>query len=133
MSGTVEERLAMLEAKVAALSEELKPVDLTDKYADVEVRKMPSAKYWSGEDFQGKRLSQTSADFCEAFAKYKEACAHMNEREANPEKAKFIGYDRKDAKRARAWAEKLRRAPAAKGFAAAAVDADDNDAAEPPF
>lgn len=127
MSGTVEERLTMLEAKVAALSEEMKPVDLTDKYADVEVRKMPSAKYWSGEDFTGKTLSQTSADFCEAFAKYKEACAHMNEREANPEKAKYIGYDRRDAKRARAWAEKLRKAPAkANGFAAAAVDTDEN-------
>ena len=129
---TVEERLAVLEAKVAALAEEVKPVDLTDKFADVEVRKMPPAKYWSGEDFTNKRLSQTSADFCEAFAKYREACAYMNEKEGNPEKAKYIGYDRRDAKRARAWAEKLRKAPAPKGFAAAAVDADDNDAAEPP-
>jgi len=125
---TVEERLTALEAKVAAISEEVKPIDLTDKFADVEVRKMPPPKYWSGEDFTGKRLSQTSADFCEAFAKYRDACAYMNEKEGNPEKAKYVGYDRRDAKRARAWAEKLRRAPAkASGFAAAAIAVGDDD------
>lgn len=124
---TVEERLAALEAKVAGLAEEVKPVDLTDKFADVEIRKMPPPKYWAGEDFTGKRLSQTSADFCEAFAKYRDACAYMNEKEGNPDKAKYVGYDRRDAKRARAWAERLRKSPPkAAGFAAAAVAYDEN-------
>ena len=82
--------------------------DLDGKYGDEEIRKMPSAKYWSGEDHTGRRMSETSAEFLDAFAKYKNACAYMAEREGNPDKAKYVGYDRKSAARARGWAKRLR-------------------------
>lgn len=122
---TVEERIAKLETEVAGLKEALAPADIDGQYGDPDIRKDPSAKYWSGESYQGKKMSQCSPDYLEAFAKYKDACAYMNEREGNPEKAKYVGYDRRDAKRARAWAERLRKQPAkATGLAAAAVDLD---------
>lgn len=133
---TLEERLTALEAKVAGLVEAMAPADIDGKFGDPDIRKDPSAKYWSGESFQGRKMSQCTPEYLEAFAKYKEACAHMNEREGDPAKAKYVGYDRRDAKRARAWAERLRKQPPkANGFAAAAVhiDANENDAAEPPF
>ena len=135
---TVEERLTMLEAKVAGLVEAAQPADIDGKFGDPEIRKDPSPKYWTGESFQGRKMSACSPDYLEAFAKYKEACAFMNEREGDATKAKYVGYDRRDAKRARAWAERLRKQPPkASGFAAAAVSvgpsADDNDAAETPF
>lgn len=124
---TVEERLAALEAKVAGLIEAAQPADIDGKFGDPDIRKDPSVKYWSGESYQGKKMSQCPPDYLEAFAKYKDACAHMNEREGNPEKAKYVGYDRRDAKRARAWAERLRRSPPkATGFASAAVAYDEN-------
>lgn len=101
--------------------------DLNGQYGDEEIRKMPSAKYWQGEDFTGSRMSSCPADFLMAFAKYKDACAYMNEKNADPEKAKYIGYDRKSAARARGWAArdngKSRPAPAK---AADLFDADDN-------
>ena len=134
---TVEERIAMLEARVASLEEAAKPADIDGKYGDPDIRKDPSMKYWTGTSYVGRKMSETSPEYLEAFAKYKEACAVMNEREADPAKAKYIGYDRRDAKRARAWAERLRTRPAAAtGFAAAAVDVgpgpDEHDAG-PPF
>lgn len=124
---TVEERLAALEAKVAGLIEAAQPADIDGKFGDPDIRKDPSVKYWSGESYQGKKMSQCPPDYLEAFAKYKDACAHMNEREGDPAKAKYVGYDRRDAKRARAWAERLRKQPAkATGFASAAVAYDEN-------
>lgn len=82
--------------------------DLDGKYGDEEIKRMPSAKYWPGEDFTGRRMSETTVQFLEAFAKYKNACAWANEKEGNPDKAKYAGYDRKSAARARGWAQRLK-------------------------
>lgn len=78
--------------------------DLDGKFGDEEIRKMPSAKYWTGLDYTAAKMSETSPDFLEAYARYKDACAYMNEKAADPAKAKYITYDRKSAARARGWA-----------------------------
>lgn len=119
-----EDRIAKLEARVAALEEATKPADIDGQYGDPEIRKDPSPKHWTGASYKGRKMSQCPPEYLDAFAKYKDACAYMNEKEGDPDKAKYVTYDRRDAKRARAWAERLRSRPAAPtGFAAAAVAA----------
>lgn len=81
--------------------------DLDGKYGNEEIRKDPSGKYWNGDSFKGKRMSECSAEYLEAFAKYKDACAYMNEKSGDEAKAKYIGYDRKSAARARGWAKRV--------------------------
>lgn len=81
--------------------------DLDGKYGDEDIRKMPSVKYWKGDDFTGRKMSETTVEFLAAFAKYKDACAYMNEKSGDAEKSKYIAYDRKSAKRARGWAKRL--------------------------
>lgn len=104
--------------------------DLDGKYGDEDLRKMPSAKYWKGDDFTGRKMSETTAEFLDAFAKYKDACAYMNEKSGDAEKAKYIGYDRKSARRARGWAKRLRD-----GFkpASPVATGDADDQGEIPF
>lgn len=132
---SIEERIAKLEARVAALEEAAKPADIDGKYGDPVIRKDPPPKYWSGESFVGSPMSECSPAYLDALAKYKDACAIMNERSGDPAKAKYIGYDRTDAKRARAWAERLRASGAttakAKPKSAPSATADDTD--EIPF
>lgn len=82
--------------------------DLDGKYGDEDIRKDPSKKYWTGDSFVGRKMSECTAEFLDAFAKYKDACAYMNEKSGDVEKAKYIGYDRKSARRARGWAKRLR-------------------------
>ncbi len=93
--------------------------ELDSKFGDPEIKRDPSAKYWEGASFIGKKYSRCSADYLDAMAKYKDACAYANEKEANPDKAKFIEYDRKDAARARGWAARVReQGPRTNGCAA---------------
>lgn len=82
--------------------------DLDGKYGDEEIRRDPSSKYWEGESYISRRMSECPADYLDAYAKYKNACAFMNEKEGKEDKAKYVGYDRKSAARARGWAQRLR-------------------------
>lgn len=82
--------------------------DLDSKYGNEDIRRDPSAKYWSGDSSVGKKMSECDANYLDAYAKYKDACAYANEKEGNAEKAKYIGYDRKSARRARGWAKRVR-------------------------
>lgn len=85
--------------------------DLDSQWGDEPIKKMPTAKYWQGDDFTGSTMSECPADFLDAFAKYKEACAYMGDKSAaagDEKKAKYAGYDRKSAARARGWAKRIR-------------------------
>lgn len=104
--------LKRIDAKVSAGKssggETADDADLDGKYGNEEIRRDPSAKYWSGESYTGQRMSDCSAEYLDAFAKYKDACAYMNQKEGKEEKAKYVGYDRKSAARARGWAQRIR-------------------------
>ena len=75
---TIEERLLVLENQVAAIREQLKPVEpvgdaLLAKFASDTVRKTP--KQWTGESFEGKRFDALSHDEATALAAYHRWCA----------------------------------------------------------
>lgn len=72
---------------------------------DEKVFKDPSEKYWAGESFKGCKLSECSAAFLRAYAKYKSACAFMGRKDNEPEKLKYVERDEVTAKLAIAWAE----------------------------
>jgi hypothetical protein len=82
--------------------------ELDSQYGDPEIRKDPTEKYWTGASYAGCRLSQCPADYLDAFAKYKDACAYAGEKEGSEKKKKYADYDRRDAARARGWATRLR-------------------------
>lgn len=116
---TLEQRIAALEATVATLqarvaslesgagsSEIADDAELDSKYGDQQIRRGPSAKYWTGASFTGRRMSECSPEYLDALAKYKDACAHMAKKE--PARAKYAEYDERDARRARGWARRLR-------------------------
>lgn len=122
---TIEEKidriLAILEAQPRATTAAPQPPtvadasDLDGQYGDEEIRKMPSQKYWQGDDFTGRRMSTLPSDFLRAFAKYKSACAYMTRKDGNPEKQKYAGYDDKSAARALGWAARNESRPALEG------------------
>ncbi len=109
----IEERMALLESKVAILLDDVQPADIDGQYGDPDIRKDPSPKYWSGISYAGKKMSQCPPDYLDALAKYKDVCAFMSIKEGTPEKLKYAGYDKRDAKRARAWASRMRAKPPA--------------------
>lgn len=82
--------------------------ELDSQYGDPVVRKDPTARYWTGASYGGCQLSECPPDYLDAFAKYKDACAYVNEKEGKAEKQKYVEYDRRDAARARGWAARLR-------------------------
>lgn len=82
--------------------------ELDGQYGDPEVRRDPSSKYWSGQSFVGCHLSGCPADYLDAFAKYKDACAWANDKDGSDKKKKYAEYDRRDAARARGWAARVR-------------------------
>lgn len=114
MTRTVEERLATLESIV----ESLRPVDLSDKYADFTVRRSPPQWLESGgHDYTGQPISTTSPEFCDAVASFLDWQAGKDEAQnktyvngAGKTVAPAV-YARKDAARARAWAARLRSTP----------------------
>lgn len=111
MSKTLEERVAALESII----ESLRPVDLSDRYADFTIRKSPPQWLTSGgHDFAGQPISTTSPEFCDAIASFLTWQAEKDE-EQNKTYVNAKGvtvapavYARKDAARARAWAARLR-------------------------
>lgn len=136
MTLSIEERLANLEAAVAAL----KPIELGDlnsEYNNPRVYKSPKTWLQSGGiDYEGKRLSETSPEFCEAFAGFMEWKAGKEaeenktyEKKATGERLPVAPLTRKDAARARAWAARLRGlssspAPAGSGYGGTGSDSD---------
>lgn len=113
------ERIAALESRVAALEsakaspskstgEVASDHDLDGKFGNEPIRRDPSSKYWPGPSHVGDRMSDCPAEYLDALAKYKDACAHMNEKSGDASKAKYIEYDRRDAARARGWAARIR-------------------------
>lgn len=109
---SIDKRMASGAAQTAAKSSSGGAVaadaDLDSQWGNEPIKKMPSAKYWQGDDFTGSVMSECPADFLDAFAKYKEACAYMNDKAGDETKAKYAGYDRKSAARARGWAQRIR-------------------------
>lgn len=116
MTKTLEQRVSDLEATVEAM----RPVDLSDRYADFTIRKSPPKWLESGGiDYAGQSISQTSPEFCDAIASFLDWQAGKDEA-SNHSYVNGKGdtvfpakYARKDAARARAWATKLRARPAA--------------------
>jgi hypothetical protein len=95
-------------AKAGGEGEVASDADLDSQYGDETIKRDPSAKYWKGGTLAGLRMSECPADYLLAYAKYKDACAFMNAKEGKEEKAKYVGYDRKSAARARGWAARVR-------------------------
>jgi hypothetical protein len=106
--------------------------DLDGQYGDFEIRRDPTAKYWEGAPHVGRKCSQCPPEYLDALARYKDACAYMNEQSGDASKAKYIGYDRRDASRARGWAVRLRAAPPPAATAASSREPGD-DSDEIPF
>jgi hypothetical protein len=112
MAKSLEERVAALEAAVFARggSRSTGPagsdIDTSDPKQDVAIRKDPTAKYWTGRGYVGRKLSECPADYLLAFARYKEACAYMAEKNTPDDetKMKYARYDKLDARRAKAFA-----------------------------
>jgi hypothetical protein len=135
---SIEERLAALEARLAKL--EARPAapaggggggsaatdsELDAKFGDREIKRMPSPKYWPGEEsFLGKRMSECSPEFLDAFARYKDACSFMKEKSPKDDKdLQYAQYDKNDARLARGWAKRIReRGPAQVTLPGAAVE-----------
>lgn len=120
---TLEERVATLEAFVARLQGAIagraeasasgasEPADIDGPHGDVVIRKDPPR--WTGPSYAGSPMSRCSAEYLDAVAGFLDWRAEKEEAEG---KAKYAGYSRKDAARARAWAARLRagwRPPAA--------------------
>ncbi|MBA2683244.1 MAG: hypothetical protein H0U66_01960 [Gemmatimonadaceae bacterium] len=115
---TVEQRLAALEAAVAAL----KPVDISnDQYADFKIRRCPPRWLESGgPDYTGQPISTTSPEFLDALAGFltwqaeKDELRNHSYVNGKGETVFPAPFARRDAARARAFAAKM-RANAAKG------------------
>lgn len=82
--------------------------DLDCEWGNEDIRKDIKEKYWAGESQIGRRMSECPAEFLDGYARYKDASAHMNEKSGDADRAKYIGYDRKSAARARGWAARIR-------------------------
>lgn len=96
-------RFAVAPGAVAPASE------LDSQYGNPVIKKDPPR--WSGPSFVGQPYSACSAEYLESLAGFLEWKAGKNEED--PERAKFAAYDRKDAARARGWAQRNREKPAA--------------------
>ena len=79
--------------------------DLDGKYGNPEVRLTPSK--WSGPDYKGWKFSDCPPDFLDMMSDMLDAIARKQAQD--PAKAKFADWSAKDAARARAWAERLRK------------------------
>ena len=83
--------------------------DLDSRFGDPIVKKDPTQTYWKGPGgYVNKHLSECTPEYLDAYAKYKDVCAKLKERDGSAEKKKYAAFDRKDAARARGWAKRLR-------------------------
>lgn len=99
------------------------PETLDGPDGDPLVRGLP--KKWTGADFIGMHYSETSPDFLDCVADFKDFCA---DRPRDDKEKRAVPFKRRDAAIARGWAERLRKGWRASGAPARphAQDADDD-------
>lgn len=100
--------IAVLKAQVASLSaakarpaSTLPPPDIDGQYGNPEIRKDPPR--WKGPSYVGRTYSKCPSDYLRELAGFLQWKAGKNDEDG---KAKYAEYDRKDAARALAWAER---------------------------
>ena len=110
---TLEERVAALEAKVAAMGkapsssgagEVANDYEMSGEHGDPEVKKDPPR--WTGDSCVGLRYSQCPVAFLENLAGFLDWEAGKNAED--PTRSKYVEWDRKDARRARGWAARIK-------------------------
>jgi|GEM_PF-977021 len=79
------------------------PVDLDSEQGDPQVYRDPPR--WQGQTFQGKFYSETTPEYLDAMASFKDWVAMKEDEKGS---AKNAGYARLDAARARGWGVRLR-------------------------
>lgn len=99
--------------------------ELDGQYGDPIIKKDPSR--WRGESFVGCTYSQTTPEYLDELASFKEWTASKNDE--SEAKRKYAAYDRRDAARARGWAARLRAGwkPKANGAGHPATNEDYDD------
>lgn len=97
-------RFAVAPGAVAPASE------LDSQYGNPTVRKDPPK--WSGDSHAGKPYSECPADYLESLAGFLEWKAGKDTENGDADSLKYAGYARKDAARARGWAQRNREKPA---------------------
>lgn len=85
--------------------------ELDSQYGNPTVRKDPPK--WTGDSFAGKPYSECPADYLESLAGFLEWKAGKDTEKGDADSLKYAGYARKDAARARGWAQRNREKPAA--------------------
>lgn len=80
--------------------------DLDSQYGNPVVRKDP--KRWSGASYAGCHFSECPPEYLESLADFKDWQADRDEEKGTEDGIKYARYGRKDAARARGWAERLR-------------------------
>jgi hypothetical protein len=80
--------------------------DLDGEWGDPEVRKDPPR--WAGPPMVGRKYSQTSAEYLDSLAGFLAWKAGKDDEKGDEQSAKYAGYARKDAARARGWAARMR-------------------------
>lgn len=79
--------------------------DLDGKYGNPEVRMIPSK--WAGPDYKGWKFSDCPPEFLDEMSGMLDAVSRKQAQD--PAKAKYADWSAKDAARARAWAERIRK------------------------
>ncbi len=79
--------------------------DLEGQYGDFEIKRPLAPRYWNGEPFAGKRLSELDEPQLVAVIKWLLACEYMARKEGDAKKA---DYKVRDAARARGWLRRVR-------------------------
>lgn len=83
--------------------------DLDGQYGDPVIRRDP--KRWTGESYVGSRFSETTPEYLEEVASFKDWQAQQDDKKGDDESRKKAHWNRKDAARARGWAKRLRERP----------------------
>ncbi len=105
-----EKRLdAMADARVKATPGRQVPggavaddADLDGPYGDPEVKRDPPK--WTGDSFAGQRCSACPSDYLRSLAGFWDWKAGKTEEEGDPDRQKYVKWDRLNAARARGWA-----------------------------
>lgn len=95
--------------------------DLDGQYGNPVIRRDP--KRWTGESYVGSRYSDTTPEYLEEVASFKDWQAQQDDKKGDDESRKKASWNRKDAARARGWAKRLREQPVSRKF----LDKDDKD------
>lgn len=93
-------------ARPASMSSPSPTVDLDSDFGNFSIRKDPPR--WKGQSYVGRRLSECPPEYLDELAQFSEWKAGKDEEKGTDEGRKYAGYARKDAARARGWADRLR-------------------------